>query len=433
MELNQRRYLGLTLTLILGVLRMASLAQSDQLENQSCHPPSIIKEGWQTMYFQRQEEAKLPCMAVGEATLQYTWTKNGEELSAHPDWNSERMYMQSGVGTLVIAFPHQSDQGYYQCRVSNACGVSVSVVIKLIYAFQGQVSESSTPEVISAVAGQSAVLTCHPPRSVPASEVNWILTDPDHWPQSLLLDDRVTMDYSGNLYITSVRQEDEQHGEIYMCLIYNYFFRRSDLGEYKQIHVRSGGNSDAAIPTQLMWRSHTDIIALLGQEVKMKCIFSGNPLPNTTWEREDGQFDESRTSRSHHELVIWNAQANDSGTYQCSGQNTASASPVTSTFTVVVQSKPMWQNEPTDITAAPGESAEFDCSAVGEPAPTLQWFINGQPLHESPDDPRRTLNGNMLRFSSLTLGDSQVVQCNASNTHGYIWSDTYLFVQESAV
>ncbi|GFO04368.1 neuronal cell adhesion molecule [Plakobranchus ocellatus] len=93
----------------------------------------------------------------------------------------------------------------------------------------------------------------------------------------------------------------------------------------------------------------------------------------------------------------------------------------------------MWQNEPTDITAAPGESAEFDCSAVGEPAPTLQWFINGQPLHESPDDPRRTLNGNILRFSSLTLGDSQVVQCNASNTHGYIWSDTYLFVQEPAV
>ena len=46
---------------------------------------------------------------------------------------------------------------------------------------------------------------------------------------------------------------------------------------------------------------------------------------------------------------------------------------------------------------------------------------------EAKSKPER--KGNTLMFKNVGLGDSQVIQCNASNTHGSIWQDVYLYVK----
>ena len=33
-----------------------------------------------------------------------------------------------------------------------------------------------------------------------------------------------------------------------------------------------------------------------------------------------------------------------------------------------------------------------------------------------------------LRFRNLTRDDAQVIQCNASNIHGYLWKDVSLSI-----
>ena len=45
-----------------------------------------------------------------------------------------------------------------------------------------------------------------------------------------------------------------------------------------------------------------------------------------------------------------------------------------------------------------------------------------------PYDSRRTFENGQLKFESLKEGDAQVIQCNASNQHGYIWADVSLSI-----
>ena len=45
-----------------------------------------------------------------------------------------------------------------------------------------------------------------------------------------------------------------------------------------------------------------------------------------------------------------------------------------------------------------------------------------------PEDARRKVEPNKLRYKNVTKTDAQVVQCNASNVHGYIFANAYLNV-----
>ncbi|KAK3800923.1 hypothetical protein RRG08_060268 [Elysia crispata] len=414
--------------LISVLITLASLPSC--VLSQACRPPSIVSEGRKVVFFTRDEGIRIPCVATGDRSLTYLWTKNGNPIDTS-DFSNGGINIETGTGTIVIDSPHPSDAGYYQCHVTNQCGTALSVVSHVIHAFIHPFPPVSQPTVVEAAVGSSVVLTCTPPRSVPEPSMIWLLIGDDsssYYHQLVTLDDRVTMDYFGNLYITNVHQDDSYGVESYACGATNHFTRSAVLGDDKRLVVRDNG-SNTVSPTALLWSSPSDILALKGQEAKMKCIFAGNPLPSTSWERIDSQLDASRTFVDHNELVISDVQSSDSGVYRCSGLSSLDHHAVRRSFNLVVQSAPEWQSEPADITATSAGSAQFECSAVGIPEPTVQWFINGQPYQNLPDDPNRTLDGNILHFSSLDLSDSQVIQCNASNIHGYVWANAVLFVQ----
>lgn len=48
---------------------------------------------------------------------------------------------------------------------------------------------------------------------------------------------------------------------------------------------------------------------------------------------------------------------------------------------------------------------------------------------ELPEDSRLSLNNEILKLRAVTLNDSQVFQCKASNTHGHILVNAYLSVR----
>lgn len=49
-------------------------------------------------------------------------------------------------------------------------------------------------------------------------------------------------------------------------------------------------------------------------------------------------------------------------------------------LSILFAAKPEWVSEPRKVEAGVGETAVFECSAEGRPAPRIQWFINGIPL-----------------------------------------------------
>jgi len=43
-------------------------------------------------------------------------------------------------------------------------------------------------------------------------------------------------------------------------------------------------------------------------------------------------------------------------------------------------------------------------------------------------DPRRIVDNNYVHYTNVTKTDAQVLQCNASNKHGYVFANAYLNV-----
>ena len=68
-----------------------------------------------------------------------------------------------------------------------------------------------------------------------------------------------------------------------------------------------------------------------------------------------------------------------------------------------------------------GRSVYFCCGVTGKPAPTVEWFLNGERLNDSnPNNKnwkRHALNSTLVltHVSTVDLGS---YSCKASNTHG---------------
>ncbi|RUS87162.1 hypothetical protein EGW08_005094 [Elysia chlorotica] len=416
----------------LAILSVFSLSEA-------CHPPSITEQArYKTVYLAAYESRRLPCVANGSSPLTYVWTKNGHPLDITDGLSiGSGIFIEEGSGTLVIGNPQASDQGYYQCRVSNPCGTSLSVVTHTIHSFIHPFMPMAEPRVVTAMVGGSAVLRCHPPQSAPPAEVSWMLfsddSDPSNfrYPMPVQLDDRRTVDHYGNLYITNVHPEDAVPDMKYRCVAMNPMTRTLVTGDDTKLVVNGHGFGTVLL-TQLMWATPSYILVVKGQKATMKCIFSGNPVPTTTWQRVDGELDSSRTYEDNFELTIRDVQPNDSGQYECSGLGSQNGHAIRHLFHLLVKSAPEWRSQPIDTTVASGQGAQFECSATGNPLPTVEWFINGQPYQSLPADPKRSVSGNgtTLTFLQLEASDSQVIQCNASNTYGYIWADAALYVHD---
>lgn len=141
-----------------------------------------------------------------------------------------------------------------------------------------------------------------------------------------------------------------------------------------------------------------------------------------------GQPPRVYTDSYGQELVFGEVDFSDAGQYECEGKNDLSANPVTKPFNLRVESKPYLIQKLENIERAENESATFRCAAGGTPVPVINWFINGVEITKSPNSRRTQPDKNTLHFVKLTTADAQVIQCNASNTHGYVFSNAYLNV-----
>ena len=94
-----------------------------------------------------------------------------------------------------------------------------------------------------------------------------------------------------------------------------------------------------------------------------------------------------------------------------------------------VESAPSWIQKPESQDAVEKETAIIHCSASGDPESTINWFINGIPISEVPENPRRIVEKNSITYFNVTKEDTCAIQCNATNKHGYIFANVYLNVR----
>lgn len=126
------------------------------------------------------------------------------------------------------------------------------------------------------------------------------------------------------------------------------------------------------------------------------------------------------------------------------------------TYILSLVAAPYWTNGPVSQLYAPGETVKLDCQADGIPSPTISWTMNGIPLSgrytdppaahilehgacidrvvfffltATDEEPRRALTASgSLILMDVNFGDTAIYQCQASNKHGSILTNTNVYV-----
>lgn len=397
-------------------------------------PPAIIQEPDYDVFYKAGETVEMPCYAEGIPRPQYKWIRNG--IAFNPSGNDDRVVQLPYSGTIVITKPEDKDEGIFQCVAYNTFGKSLSIRINLREAklkdFEVENSVTVRPQL-----GKSWTLTCVPPESIPPAQVFWVIKKEHGGFEAVNYDARVSMDHEYRLRFANVRPADYAGGRGYACMAMNGIMRKSTQG--RQYIMDPRGTIDELSPVTYMWASPDDHFGLYGNNFTVKCIFAGNPTPDVHWVKANGEPlpDRARVQSFGQELMIANLQFDDAGTYECWATNTYTQTRVQRTISIRVESRPYWLLQPENQERGVGGTATFNCLARAVPEPQYFWFVDGIPLDQVTDpriDNRRFKRPRPDRivFSDLTRDDPMVIQCNATNKHGYIWGDVYLNVLSEA-
>ncbi|XP_072306075.1 neural cell adhesion molecule L1.2 isoform X4 [Eucyclogobius newberryi] len=390
-------------------------------------PPTITTQPESVTVFS-VEDFVMTCEASGNPAPIFRWTKNGEEFD--PGVDPDLKVTESGGSFAFYTLSNTMDslkpyQAKYVCLASNELGTALSNEATLsIDAPPTQQKEKKVN--LKAEEGNSIVLKCNPPHSAMEPIIHWM----DWRLLHIALSERVMLGTDGNLYFAHVTAEDSRND--YTCNV-QYLATRTILAKEPITLTVTPSNAVVRSRRPHMMRptgTHSSYLALRGQSLVLECLVQGYPTPKVKWLRKDGDLSESRTAIEMFDrrFRFTNISESDNGEYQCIAENTQGK--IVHTFTVSVEAAPYWIKEPLSQLYAPGETVKLDCQADGIPTPTINWTINGTPLSAIDKDPRRVSAGGSLTLMDVQYGDTAIYQCQASNKHGNVLTNTNVYVIE---
>ncbi|XP_030829405.1 protein sidekick-1 isoform X9 [Strongylocentrotus purpuratus] len=379
-------------------------------------PPSIVEQP-ESINGDERIPLTLTCRATGTPEPTYYWEKDGALFNVD---SNDRVSLDGG--NLVIESLTTADDGQYQCFAKNRLGTAMSQKILTSLAFMDQF-ENIEPARIQVSQGQPLKLRCGGspgvPNGTPAPLIYW--TDATPKPTPITYNARINQDPQGNLVFSNVIASDAKG---YYCQAINNVVGSSQRSPKVTLRVRDRPAVESG--ASLVTKPAATKIAIRTQLLKLKCIAYGYPTPVITWKRGEEQLQSGgRVSieESGQELVISAVENSDKGTYTCVASNTGGDDEFSTVVTV--ESAPYFPSPPSDESKRPGESVDIECRSEGVPAPTVDWFVNGQPWadFESNIDTERwtVVTGDpqlaTIAITNLQTTDSNVFQCIATNKY----------------
>uniref|UniRef100_A0A8C9EYD6 Neurofascin n=1 Tax=Pavo cristatus TaxID=9049 RepID=A0A8C9EYD6_PAVCR len=357
----------------------------------------------------------------------FSWTRNGKFFNVAKD---PKVSMRRRSGTLVIDFHGggrpDDYEGEYQCFARNDYGTALSSKIHL------QVSRSplwpkEKVDVIEVDEGAPLSLQCNPPPGLPPPVIFWMSSSMEPIHQ----DKRVSQGQNGDLYFSNVMLQDAQTD--YSCNARFHFTHTIQQKNPYTLKVKTSkcharGVTETTPSFMYPYGTSSSQMVLRGVDLLLECIASGVPAPDIMWYKKGGELPAGKTKLENFNkaLRISNVSEEDSGEYFCLASNKMGS--IRHTISVRVKAAPYWLDEPQNLILAPGEDGRLVCRANGNPKPSIQWLVNGEPIEGSPPNPSREVAGDTIVFRDTQIGSSAVYQCNASNEHGYLLANAFVSV-----
>ncbi|XP_058131041.1 neurofascin isoform X15 [Dasypus novemcinctus] len=403
-------------------------------------PPTITKQSVKDHIVDPRDNILIECEAKGNPAPSFHWTRNSRFFNVAKD---PRVSMRRRSGTLVIDFRSggrpEEYEGEYQCFARNKFGTALSNRIRL------QVSKSPLwpkenldPVVVQE--GAPLTLQCNPPPGLPSPVIFWMSSSMEPITQ----DKRVSQGHNGDLYFSNVILQDmqtdyscnarfhfthtiQQKNPFTLKVLTNHPYNDSSLRNPPDMYSARGV---AERTPSFMYPQGTasSQMVLRGMDLLLECIASGVPTPDIAWYKKGGDLpsDKAKFENFNKALRITNISEEDSGEYFCLASNKMGS--IRHTISVRVKAAPYWLDEPKNLILAPGEDGRLVCRANGNPKPTVQWMVNGEPLQSAPPNPNREVAGDTIIFRDTQISSRAVYQCNTSNEHGYLLANAFVSV-----
>nr|XP_054363910.1 neurofascin isoform X5 [Mirounga angustirostris] len=422
------------------LLCLLNLTGAIEIPMDLSQPPTITKQSVKDHIVDPRDNILIECEAKGNPAPSFHWTRNSRFFNIAKD---PRVSMRRRSGTLVIDFRSggrpEEYEGEYQCFARNKFGTALSNRIRL------QVSKSPLwpkenldPVVVQE--GAPLTLQCNPPPGLPSPVIFWMSSSMEPITQ----DKRVSQGHNGDLYFSNVMLQDmqtdyscnarfhfthtiQQKNAFTLKVLTNNPYNDSSLRNHPDMYSARGV---AERTPSFMYPQGTasSQMVLRGMDLLLECIASGVPTPDIAWYKKGGDLpsDKAKFENFNKALRITNVSEEDSGEYFCLASNKMGS--IRHTISVRVKAAPYWLDEPKNLILAPGEDGRLVCRANGNPKPTVQWMVNGEPLQSAPPNPNREVAGDTIIFRDTQISSRAVYQCNTSNEHGYLLANAFVSV-----
>ncbi|XP_043509543.1 Down syndrome cell adhesion molecule-like protein Dscam2 isoform X14 [Frieseomelitta varia] len=353
-----------------------------------------LKGGW--MEAKGDISVVLFCPAQGYPVPSFRWYKFIEGSSRRqPVQLNERVRQVSG--TLIIREARVEDSGKYLCIVNNSVGgESVETVLTVTAPLAAEI-EPSTQTIDF---GRPATFTCNV-RGNPIKTVSWLKDG-----KPLGLEEPV-------LRIESVKKEDKG---MYQC-----FVRNDQESAQATAELKLGGRFE---PPQIR-QAFAEETLQPGPSMFLKCVASGNPTPEITWELDGKRL--SNTERlqvgqyvtvngdvvSH--LNISSIHTNDGGLYKCIAASKVGSAEHSARLNVY--GLPFIRHMDKKAIVA-GETLRVTCPVAGYPIESIVWERDTRVL---PINRKQKVfpNGTLIIENVERMSDQATYTCVARNAQGY--------------
>ncbi|XP_029175719.1 Down syndrome cell adhesion molecule-like protein Dscam2 isoform X5 [Nylanderia fulva] len=358
--------------------------------------PSVTGDAKRWLQTKSTTGFAMQCQAQGHPVPSFRWYKFIEGTSRRqPVQLNERVRQVSG--TLIIREARVEDSGKYLCIVNNSVGgESVETVLTVTAPLNAEI-EPSTQTIDF---GRPATFTCTV-QGNPIKTISWLKDG-----KPLGLEDRV-------LRIESVKKEDKG---MYQC-----FVRNDQESAQATAELKLGGRFE---PPQIR-QAFTEETLQPGPSMFLKCVASGNPTPEITWELDGKRL--SNTERlqvgqyvtvngdvvSH--LNISSIHTNDGGLYKCIAASKVGAAEHSARLNVY--GLPFIRHMDKKAIVA-GETLRVTCPVAGHPIESIVWERDTRVL---PINRKQKVfpNGTLIIENVERMSDQATYTCVARNAQGY--------------
>ncbi|XP_057660489.1 cell adhesion molecule Dscam2 isoform X11 [Diorhabda carinulata] len=301
------------------------------------------------------------------------------------------------AGTLIIREAKVEDSGKYLCVVNNSVGgESVETVLTVTAPLKAKID----PPIQTIDFGRPAVFTCKFEGN-PIKTVSW-------------LKDGNPIDHSDPvLKIEAVRKEDKG---MYQC-----FIRNDQESAEATAELKLGGRFE---PPQIRHAFNEETVQP-GNSVFMKCIASGNPTPEISWELygrrlansevyQIGQYVTVNGDVVSH-LNISAIHTNDGGLYRCVASSKVGSADHSARINVY--GLPFVRSMEKQAIVA-GGTLIVHCPFAGHPVEAVVWERDGRLL---PINRKQKVfpNGTLIIENVERASDQATYVCVAKNSQGY--------------